>query len=693
MNISLPPAVPAKRPISNQSYQPSGPQVSTPRFTGNTPQGTLIELAKKKFPSETTNPSALEHAIKNGLPIPLRNGGQVLYGTIHKNAQGQYEVKTSFEKARKLINPGLGSISHLSSNEEFFFVEESKSPETHQALQKIVSELIPTHLQGSPAANAPKDKHQTESGQIIYSDLIEKLVLGQSKLLAPKLQEDLANALQGKSVEVTPQSGKSKILNFSDMSGFYKIITPNNPDLQKKLNDKSTPFRSQLLGLELARKIYSEGQEVEWKSVALSLGLGAVGEPTIHALFKDGGTAATVARSGLMSGIDILGNVLSVMGMVKEKHKSLSMDTIFGPKGQRSYLNPAGKAGPDIKDGAKHGFLYGLGIGVPFNIPAGGVLSLPNTGVLPRSVIGGLSDIGSAVAIPPAVKKDLKVFEDNIKYLLKKGTLEVPKGQNETKWVRKLALKEMNTRLGYASSIKATHPLPLVGTGAAILGAEKLGIPREYVQTAFMCLAPVMNNFLRLVFTGTEKFHTIPQRMKKLESLMMESDAKGATPEKTQKEMDKALSGSGLFGGWYTEKLANTALIACIGAVLLTAEVLYYLQTKKKSEQAETNQETSKTQPQLNLKPTHFPMGFGDKVQQPSPLTNPFSNWPALPPQASWPNPPVGWTHYAPLNPPLYNAPVYRPQPLLQPAYQPSVSPMPLPFPYQAVNLAFTRQQ
>lgn len=692
MNISLPPAVPAKRPISTNSYQPSGTQVSTPRFAGNTDQENLINLAKKKFPSGTTNPSALEHAIKNGLPIPLRNGGQVLYGSIHKNAQGHYEVKTSFEKARKLINPGLGSISHLSASEEFFFVEESKSPETHQALQRIVSELIPTHLQGSPATNTHKDKHQPESGQIIYSDLIEKLISGQSRLLAKGLKTDLDDALQGKPVEVTPQSGKSKILNFSEMSGFYKIITPSNPDLQKKLNEKSTPFRSQLLGLELARKIYSEGQEVEWKSVALSLGLGAVGEPTIHAMFKDGGTAATVARSGLMSGIDILGNVLSVMGMVKEKHKSLSMDTIFGQKGQRSYLNPAGKAGPDIKDGAKHGFLYGLGIGVPFNIPAGGVLSLPNAGVLPRSVIGGLSDIGSAVAIPPAVKKDLNVFVENIKQLEKAGKLIKPPGEDLEKWARKLALKEMNTRLGYASSIKATHPLPLVGTGAAILGAEKLGIPREYVQTAFMCLAPVMNNFLRLVFTGTEKFHTIPQRMKKLESLVMESDAKGATLAETQKEMDKALSGSGVFGSWYTEKLANTALIACMGVVLLTAEVLYYLQTKKKSEQAEANKAASKTHPpQLNLKPTHSSMEFGDKVQQPSPLANPFSNWPALAPQASWPNPPVGWTHYAPLNPPLYNAPVYRPQPLLQPAYQPPASPM--AFPYQVGNLAFTRQQ
>jgi hypothetical protein len=686
MNISLPPAVPAKRPISNPSYKP----VSTPRFAGNSAPENLIELAKKKFPSGVTSPSALEHAIKNGLPIPLRNGGQVLYGSIHKNAQGQYEVKTSFEKARKLINPGLNSISHLSTSEAFFFIEESKSPETHQALQRIVSELIPTHLQGSPATKPHKDQLQPESGQIIYSDLIEKLISGQSSLLAKGLKTDLDDALKGKSIEITSQSGSPKTLNFSDMSGFYKIITPNNPDLQKKLNDKSTPFRSQLLGLELARKIYSEGQEVEWKSVALSLGLGAVGEPTIHALFKDGGTAATVARSGLMSGIDIMGNILSVMGMVKEKHKSLSMETIFGPKGQRSYLNPAGKAGPDIKDGAKHGFLYGLGIGVPFNIPAGGILSLPNAGVLPRSVIGGLSGIGSAVAIPPAVKKDLNVFIANIKQLEAAGKLKKPPEENLDKWARKLALKEMNTRLGYASSIKATHPLPLVGTGAAILGAEKLGIPREYVQTAFMCLAPVMNNFLRLVFTGTEKFHTIPQRMKKLESLMMESNAKGATPEKTQKEMDKALSGSGLFSSWYTEKLANTALIACMGAVLLTAEVLYYLQTKKKSEQGEIDKEAIKThpQPQLHLKPTHSHMEFGDKVQQPS---NPFGNWPSITPQASWPNPSVSWTNYTPLNQSLYNAQPYRPQPLLQPAYQPPASPM--PFPYQVGNLAFTRQQ
>lgn len=693
MNISPSLAGPAKSPANNPLPVPNTHKGSNTRFSGNSSPINHSAILKAQNIPGLPNAVTIDHAVKHGQPIPLRGGGQILYGTIGKNAQGKLEVKSGSEKAKKLVNPGLSSLSNLSSPEELFFIVENgqKDDKTSNAIQTIVSDLIPAHLQGP----TKKGKgHQAESGQVIYSDLVEKLVSGQKDNLNPELRKQLDATLQGKNAQIRTAPGASslKTLEGSSLGDFYKVIVPNNAALQTAIHEKNQTFRSQLLGLALARKIYSEGQEVEWKSVALSLGLGAVGEPTIHALFKDGGTTATIARSGLMSGIDIMGNVLSVMGMVKEKHKSLSMDTVFGPKEQRSYLNPAGKAGPDIKDGAKHGFLYGLGIGVPFNIPAGGVLSLPNAGVLPRSIIGGLSDIGSAVAIPPAVKKDLAAFEADIRQLIKEEKFSnVPTDKKERdQWVRKLALKEMNTRLGYASSIKAAHPLPLIGTGAAILGAEKLGIPREYVQTAFMCLAPVMNNFLRLVFSGTEKYHAIPQRLKTLESVAMGSDAKDATPEKTQKKLDKALSGSGVFGSWYTEALTNTALIAGVGVVLLTAEVLYYLQTKKKSDAAEASPENQQKQPPqpLNLKPTHYPPEFGDQPQfSLNQLPSPFAN-----PQPTWLSQPVNRGAYAPLPTAGYNTFHYNPQPAWPQSYpQPIRLTQPL-FPYQVAALVSPQQ-
>lgn len=707
MNISSSLAIQNLQPPPGTKGVKRQAATSPPQFSGKGGDETLLKQALKspnlKNISGLPNLNTIEQAINKGQPIPLDGGKsgtrQILYGVIKPGANGKPEIKTNFDIANQLISPGLSSIQNLPAEGQAFFVLADKGEKTNAALKQIVSDVIPAHLQTTITTTDKKGVKTEEKGQVIYSDLLEKLCNGQNHLLSDRLRNDIELAMKGESV--TPL-GQNKTLDFSDMGNFYKVLTPGNASLQAKLNAKGDAFRSKLLGLELARKIYSEGQEVEWQSVAFSLALGGVGEPGINALFHEGGTTATIARTALMSGIDITGNVLSVMGMIKEKHKSLSTETIWGPKGQRKFFNPAGKAGPDVKDGVKHGLVYGLTIGAPFNAPAGAVLSIPNADVLSRSVIGGLSGIGSAVAIPPAVKKDLNTFTESIKKLEKKGAIKKPdnvKTDAETdKWARQMALKEMNTRLGYASSIKATHPLPLIGAGAAILGAEKLGIPREYVQTAFMGLAPVMNNALRLVFAGAEKLFTIPQRMKTLESVVMNDDPKKA--KENEKKLNDALYGSGTFGSWsswYTDKLTNTTLIAGIAAVLFAAEVAYFFQTKKKHDNDADKAQAH--QPHLNLKPSHYPMEFGDKTlaSQPSAWANPFNSQAinqaaAMPQQPAWPSQPIAWQNpgLTALPPRNYNALNYNPQRFNQPqaAFSKPLQPWQSPFAaYPAANL------
>jgi hypothetical protein len=338
--------------------------------------------------------------------------------------------------------------------------------------------------------------------------------------------------------------------------------------LSGQLNQPSHvwPVRQKLLGLTLANKIYAENQQVEWHSIAVSLALGVAGEPTINHIFKEGGPVASTIRTGLMSGVDILGNIMSVAGIAKEnlneRGETLSLKSIYGTNNGLKILKHPwqmnGEAGPIIQQGIKEGGIGGL-FGILYNIPAGMILSMPTADIPSRSVIGGIGAAGSAVAIPNVIRSTKHSFERSIEALVKEGVIRLPDNIDPTskegkKLIEKMALKEMNARIGIASSIKATNPPVLAGTGSVILAAETLGIPRPYVQTAYMSLAPVMHNFLRLLYTGLEKYWVIPHRMQKIEKLVKEAGNKSFS-EKQSKALDKAFLSS------MDEKLAQGIVV------------------------------------------------------------------------------------------------------------------------------------
>jgi hypothetical protein len=337
-----------------------------------------------------------------------------------------------------------------------------------------------------------------------------------------------------------------------------------------------------------------------------------------------------------------MGNILSVMGVVNEnlkaRNKKLSIETVFGPKEQRKFfkniLNPKGDAGPDIKQGIKAGVLGGM-IGVLFNIPAGTILSMPEASILSRSVIGGIGAAGSAVAIPPVMRSTKVSFEKSIRALETQGKIHIPKAIKEDptrkrQYIEKMALKELNARIGMASSIKATHPIPLAGTGGLILAGEKLGIPREYVQTAYMALAPVMHNFLRLIYTGVEKYWTIPQRMKKLQKLVYETQDRPFNQSQLKKLDNTFLGKSDRI---LSQGLSNMGYVLTAGGILLGAEVLYFLQVLK----------NKKTVPVLANQPYNkivIPAQYQPPIwtRATSASLSPFPQLPALPGASSQPS-------------------------------------------------------
>lgn len=663
-----------------------------PRFSGakKAEQMNAEELARdavQRFSGQIEKTDALQ-AIQNRKPLTLKDGTKVLYGTLDGK-----QVNSPFSKAEQLVTAAITGNNHSGSSTKTAFFVPLQSKSSEAALKTLISDLLPTHLK----ASYTDTKTRLESTNVIYTDLIENLVSGNLNALpdigdkgAPGLKTALREAFRGGSVQTG--QGSSKTLDFRPLGNTYTIQTTNE-SLNRQLNNpNSAKFRSQLFGLDLARKIYSEGQEVEWESIALSLGLGGIAEPTVSHMFKDGGPVASGIRTGMLSGVDIAGNVLSVMGVVSEKLKAkgqkLSIDSIFGPKEQRNknglwknMTDPQGSAGPDLKQGVKVGVGGGM-FGVLYNIPVGMLLSQPNGDVLPRAIVGGLSSTGSAVAIPAVIKSSKEGFKKNIEELIAKDKIAGPKKgeKGHDQFVEKLIRKEMNTRIGYASSIKATNPIPLLGTGAMILGAEKLGIPREYVQTAYMALAPVMHNFVRLLYTGLEKWHTIPRRINKLENLVLQSNGKRIT----SKDLDNAMLDRE--GDWMIRFLTNTAGVALTGTVLLAAELMVFKQAFQKNKAALQDSKPDADKPAAGKPPIHFRL-------QSTPHVGLHE---AVPEFGDRPNPGAPYTHLtgyvgappAPFNTPTAYGWPQQPAPTFSPLIAP-MAPYPPPVAFQPRSNAF----
>jgi len=619
----------------------------TLKFKGNQePNKQLAQAILKDMPANTTSEPKLLEAIKKNEKLPLPKGYQYTYGVIRNG-----KLETQSPELKTLIEPLLKAGLVVPNVQPVLL--KIKAPTSQQTLSRFIEQVLKKDF----AHESLDKKTGIVTNNVILSDLLEKLISGQTvQGLNQSISREVGQYLSGEKP------------GFQDLGELYRIQVPGNMELEKAFNQQNAT-RNKFIGLALAQKLYADSQEVEWHSIALSLGLGVLGEPTINAIFKDGGPVASAVRTGLMSGIDITGNILSVMGVVNEnlkaRNKKLSLETILGPKekrqGVKSLFQMKGEAGPDLKQGIKAGVQGGL-IGVLFNIPAGTILSMPNASLFSRSIIGGIGADGSAVAIPPVIKSSKEGFERSIEFLEQQGKIRVPKNiQSDPKKLKQYnerrALKELNGRIGMASSIKATHPLPLTGTGTVILAAEKLGIPREYVQTAYMALAPVMHNFLRLVYTGIEKYWTIPQRMKKLTALVNESQDK-PFDQKQLETMDNAFLSKG--DQWLSQGLCQMTSVATVGAVLLLAEVLAFAQALQKDK-------TDKAKSQVSSQPIVIPK------LEPAPVLNTASSpQPLMDISLSCPAPVSLMPGFQPLM--LPSASNYRP-----------VWPAPMP-PYWSIN-------
>lgn len=625
-------------------------------------QALLAEFAKEPGLSSITHQQLLK-TIQQGKPLSLPKGYRYDYGLIQPDGT----VESASAQLKALIEPNSKKAINRPSQAKPILMR-VKTPQTNQAMQLYIDKILKADF-----SHEYRNKSTgVTTNSVVLTDLIEKLISGNA-------EEGLSKPVASKIMHY--MNGKES--KYAQLNQLYRIQVPGDEQLTHSLNQNALT-RQKLIGLELAQKMYAESQEVEWHSIALSLALGVAGEPTINHVFKDGGPVASTVRTGLMSGIDIMGNILSVFGIVNENLKararSLTFKTVYSAEDRQNFFknmfNPKGEAGPDIKQGVKAGVLGGL-IGVLFNIPAGTILSMPKADVLSRSIIGGIGAAGSAVAIPPVIKGSKESFEHSIIRLIQDKKILLPRGIKEGsveyhQYIEKMALKEMNARIGIASSIKATHPIPLVGMGALILAGEKLGIPREYVQTAYMAIAPVMHNFLRLLATGIEKYWTIPRRMKKLEQLISES--KDQTFNKKQmNRMDSAFLSPP--DRWLSQGLTQTGYVVAFGSILLAAEVLCFAQAFQKNKNQTQVAKTQHAKPierkpiSFNLNPSYRPQPLRPMFV-PTPMTT-IINRPYYYP---YPN-----LYPVPVMPPLYRAPYQTipPQPTVAPLWNTQMNQFP----------------
>lgn len=372
-------------------------------------------------------------------------------------------------------------------------------------------------------------KTGVENYNSVLSPVLASLIEGNAQDIPQKVKNILPGLFRNEdSLEETSK-------NKADLTNYYRVFSPEQPELAAAINgsDAAMKTKRQLLGLSLYKKAYQG--DIEWKSVAVSAALGAAGEPFINSLFPGGGETASKIRTGFMSFLDIMGNVLSTFGMAGEKLDEMNK--------KFSLSDPT--ASHLLKSGLISGGIGGLGLGVPMNYPAGAILSEDNASVFSRAAIGGMSAAGSAVAIPQEVHETQKEFQTAIKQLIQDGWLKYPgiakTKQEKDQFIQRLANQEMNLRLNTAASIKATNPMPLVGTGFATLFLEKLGVPRSVVQTLFMATAPVMHNVLRLGYAVREKSTVIPKRMAELESMVYDPKAAKLSEQQRQQKIDDAL--------------------------------------------------------------------------------------------------------------------------------------------------------
>ncbi len=446
----------------------------------------------------------------------------------------------------------------------------------------------------------------------------------------------------------------------------YQIKSASHPETAKALNDQfaNSTLRRRLIGLELADKHYMETETSEiMMAVGAAVAIGLIGETAIEHMKLGNGPFAGLARTGLIGLVDLVDNVLGLTSFVQNSFKEQGIKT--SPFKPESYKNEAAKR---IGVSAIKDALVGTAMGTFLAVAVGDVLSGDHP-VLARTIIGGGGAIGTSLSKARMVQSSIPQFEKGIQTLILEGKIPMAKGttladyqgdklsnKQARNYVRDLAMKEFLASPGNSMPNRG-FSIAWLASGA-ILALEKLGVPRNVVQKAYMMLSPGMENMITLAFIMRNLKH-MKKQMHELRGQVLAKGDSPFTSDERKNNIDKRF-----IDGWskrVADFMLNAAFNVALGA-LFVGFFGYFAASKllgkhkKQDAQLQTQQQQAKAMPSINANPLPQAVSIQPPHVQGNPVLQQASAYQALPlPQAP---------------------PMFRPQAMSRPYYYQPPAPL-----------------
>lgn len=356
----------------------------------------------------------------------------------------------------------------------------------------------------------------------------------------------LAAAMAGETVGENARHLQEKL---DDLPVYDLFVAEGSDTLQSALQTRYKPLKQRLAALEVAKMAYSGRVNVREviTSLLIGSGVGASGELLTHH-YLHGGTAAAIARFFVLTGVDVIDNFFGEMGVLTSDLEAngieLSRQSVFGSFKDRKrtgnfikdiwhYLKMNGPAGFFAKRSIKSA-LKGAGVGATLSPWIAISLSNPGTPTAIKSLTGGANSMGTAAAIPFNVRTTMPQIYLTVRHLIDQGVIRLPEGIDADdeaavkEYAKHVGRQEMMSRLGFNASMKAFVTTP--ASGLILAAAPALmaaGMPPDVAQTAtrtaFMTVAPAMENLARMMYMGKSMKFTIPRHMRQVEKFILSS--------------------------------------------------------------------------------------------------------------------------------------------------------------------------
>jgi hypothetical protein len=335
------------------------------------------------------------------------------------------------------------------------------------------------------------------------------------------------------------------------------------------LNKALAPTFKKLNVLQVTQANFVRTDLLKEAGVAATIGTlsGFFGEGAVEKYFH--GEKSTLARTGLLALINLTDNIMGSYASVSEAlHKR-------GGK-----LSSLFKENKDIL--GRTAFSAGLGTASGFAFTPPQAFMLSKNSVHPLDIAtAGVTSLGSALSVPMVVQQNLPDVTKTLHRMKDLGWLNT-KTQHD---IAALAKQEYFASIGNTAAVKAFTLAPFVS--GAIKAAQFLGVPRKYVNQAYVSISPAMENLGTVAFLFLDRAR-ISSKLKAFETAIVTQEDAHGKPIDVQQGFRQTFAGktSAAVGGFFTQTLFFWASYAA----LVGASWLYYARDKKRADETRPTQ-------------------------------------------------------------------------------------------------------